>query len=324
MRPLCPVDPFRNCSEPSTASSCEQSATTLSCVCVILSEADLTHFPPSLVTSLCATLFPVCTVRVPSLRRAIPATVFEITKFFGSGVILATGFIHLLEPATDALGEGNTIDAGGCLPNGWAGYPYAFGICLSSLFAVFVFQLVLFRLGTERLATMGITDNPAAPSCVAEALALPAPSQQHIQQEEPLVAATAPAQATTDLEKGDAEMSLASSHSSVFNDAQEQTPAAAAILGVVVLELGVMLHSVIIGLTLAVQEESGFVPLFVVVVFHQMFEGLGLGTRLAFLRLPDKLKPAPFVGGVAYSACTPIGMAIGLGLRNGLVSPLLC
>lgn len=46
-----------------------------------------------------------------------------------------------------------------------------------------------------------------------------------------------------------------------------------------------------------------------------MFEGLGLGTRLALL----PLKPGswiPYLGGVAYSIVTPIGMAIGLGIRT--------
>ena len=47
-------------------------------------------------------------------------------------------------------------------------------------------------------------------------------------------------------------------------------------------------QSLIIGLTLAVNEE--FNTLFVVLVFHQMFEGLGLGSRLSALSLPTKFK----------------------------------
>lgn len=47
-------------------------------------------------------------------------------------------------------------------------------------------------------------------------------------------------------------------------------------------------HSLIIGLTLAVNEE--FITLFIVLVFHQMFEGLGLGSRLSSLPLPSKFK----------------------------------
>jgi len=46
------------------------------------------------------------------------------------------------------------------------------------------------------------------------------------------------------------------------------------------------------------------------------FEGLGLGTRLAFLPLPKRLNWVPFVAGIFYAFMTPIGMAIGLGVRT--------
>ena len=53
------------------------------------------------VTSLAGTLFPIVSRRVRSIR--IPEIVFEGTKYFGSGVILATAFVHLLAPAFAAL-----------------------------------------------------------------------------------------------------------------------------------------------------------------------------------------------------------------------------
>lgn len=81
-----------------------------------------------LVTSLVGTLFPVITKRTRRLRKAVPGAVFEFGKFFGSGVILATALIHLLEPAVDSIGEGNTLSAGGCIPDGWAEYPYPVGL----------------------------------------------------------------------------------------------------------------------------------------------------------------------------------------------------
>ena len=33
--------------------------------------------------------------------------------------------VHLLEPAADEIGPSNTLSAGGCIPDSWAGYPYA-------------------------------------------------------------------------------------------------------------------------------------------------------------------------------------------------------
>jgi hypothetical protein len=45
-----------------------------------------------------------------------------------------------------------------------------------------------------------------------------------------------------------------------------------------VLELGIVVHSVIIGISLGVSEEPGHIkPLVVAISFHQMFEGMGLG-----------------------------------------------
>ncbi|KAI1780722.1 Zip-domain-containing protein [Hypoxylon cercidicola] len=52
-------------------------------------------------------------------------------------------------------------------------------------------------------------------------------------------------------------------------------------VGILVLEAGMLLHSLLVGLTLAVAEDSFFVTLFVVILFHQMFEGIALGTRIA-------------------------------------------
>jgi hypothetical protein len=51
----------------------------------------------------------------------------------------------------------------------------------------------------------------------------------------------------------------------------------------------------------------------------EAFEGLGLGTRLAFLQLPPKWNWVPTVAALIYSAMTPLGMAIGLGAQGGLV-----
>lgn len=47
-----------------------------------------------------------------------------------------------------------------------------------------------------------------------------------------------------------------------------------------------------------------------------MFEGLGLGARLAFLKLPPKYRWMRFAGGVLYGLTTPIGIAAGLGVRQ--------
>lgn len=47
-----------------------------------------------------------------------------------------------------------------------------------------------------------------------------------------------------------------------------------------------------------------------------MFEGLGLGSRLAFLKLPRKYNYVPYAGALLYTIMTPLGIAIGLGVRT--------
>ncbi|KAI1759615.1 hypothetical protein GGR53DRAFT_513058 [Hypoxylon sp. FL1150] len=53
------------------------------------------------------------------------------------------------------------------------------------------------------------------------------------------------------------------------------------IIGVVVLEAGILFHSLLVGLTLVVADDGFFITLFVVILFHQMFEGVALGTHIA-------------------------------------------
>lgn len=90
---------------------------------------------------------------------------------------------------------------------------------------------------------------------------------------------------------------------------------AAQMTAIFILEFGVVFHSIFIGLTLAVAGEE-FNTLYVVLVFHQTFEGLGLGSRLAVTPWPKSKRWTPYILGAAYSLSTPISIAVGLGVRN--------
>lgn len=74
-----------------------------------------------------------------------------------------------------------------------------------------------------------------------------------------------------------------------------------------------------IGLTLVVSGDSFFISLFIVIIFHQFFEGLALGTCIA--GLPSSGASAVkllhrLLMGAAFAIVTPIGMAIGIGVLN--------
>ncbi|KAF5682080.1 zinc transporter [Fusarium denticulatum] len=53
------------------------------------------------------------------------------------------------------------------------------------------------------------------------------------------------------------------------------------VVSVLVMEMGILFHSLLIGLTLVVAGDEYFLTLFVVILFHQMFEGIALGSRIA-------------------------------------------
>lgn len=90
---------------------------------------------------------------------------------------------------------------------------------------------------------------------------------------------------------------------------------AAQMTAIFILEFGVIFHSIFIGLTLAVAGDE-FVTLYIVLVFHQTFEGLGLGSRLATVPWPKTKHWTPYILGLAYGLSTPIAIAIGLGVRT--------
>lgn len=87
-----------------------------------------------------------------------------------------------------------------------------------------------------------------------------------------------------------------------------------------------MLHAnfdgTVIGLTLVVAGDSFFKTLFVVIIFHQIFEGLALGTAIASLPSPASTSSHPvrlrqkILMAAAFTLITPIGMAIGIGVLN--------
>lgn len=64
---------------------------------------------------------------------------------------------------------------------------------------------------------------------------------------------------------------------------------------------------------LVVANDTGFITLFVIILFHQAFEGIALWTRIAIMPGGFFRKVAL---GAAFAITTPIGMAIGIGVLS--------
>jgi zinc transporter 1/2/3 len=74
-----------------------------------------------------------------------------------------------------------------------------------------------------------------------------------------------------------------------------------------------LFHSVIIGLALGTATDE-FKSLLIAIVFHQLFEGIALGVRIAEVtRFGNWQK---YVAAILYPIATPIGIAVGIGIRK--------
>ncbi|KAG6033579.1 hypothetical protein E4U41_006875, partial [Claviceps citrina] len=228
-----------------------------------------------LVVSTLATFFPLLATRVRRLR--IPLSVYLFARYFGAGVIIATAFVHLLDPAYEAIGPASCVG----LSDGWADYAWPPAIAMSAAMLTFLVHFLtdyyveskhgLVHAPTENI----ITDSPDAdgegthPSNTQ----LHSADQDHVQnvQKKQLARLSTDKGYDSDWE----ELQYRVGDSEEVHQAFRSQIAA-----FLVLEFGVIFHSVIIGLNLGVAGGDDFNTLFPVLVFHQSFEGLGLGARL--------------------------------------------
>ncbi|KAH7129884.1 hypothetical protein B0J13DRAFT_588137 [Dactylonectria estremocensis] len=127
--------------------------------------------------------------------------------------------------------------------------------------------------------------------------------------------------------------------------ASANAAASAEMANITIMEAGIIFHSLLIGITLVVAGDSFFITLAIVIIFHQLFEGIALGTRIAALGhgitfshhtdhghmhahdAPigppvDRSQPSTvplskklFLAS-GFAIVTPIGMAIGIGVLD--------
>ena len=88
-----------------------------------------------------------------------------------------------------------------------------------------------------------------------------------------------------------------------------------ALSGLMMSEVSICTHSIIIGMTLGVTASSQFTALFIAILFHQLLEGVALGSNAAEAGLSTR---NILLLAATYSLTTPIGIAAGIGVRNSL------
>ncbi|KAF7115315.1 hypothetical protein CNMCM5793_001951 [Aspergillus hiratsukae] len=243
-----------------------------------------------MVGSMLGAVFPVIARNFGAGNSKLLRRCFFVAKFFGSGVITATAFIHLLGPAEEALKNE-------CLTGPITEYSWVEGIILMTIVVMFFVELMVMRYARFGQSHVhGLEHDDHAHQSLDNSSGAVEP-KSHIPGEDHL----GHSREHRDTELG-GKMSATEDY-------------AAQLTSVFILEFGIIFHSIFIGLTLAVSGEE-FITLYIVLVFHQTFEGLGLGSRLATTPWPASKRWTPYVLGLSYGLSTPIAIAIGLGVRN--------
>ncbi|KAL4796640.1 ZIP zinc transporter-domain-containing protein [Aspergillus venezuelensis] len=296
--------------------------------------------------STLACALPILVIRFSRVR--IPPAFLFFVRHFGTGVLIATAFVHLLPTAFTLLGDP-------CLSDFWTtDYPAMPGaISLCGIFLVTLIEMVFspVRHATRKVSKQ--TDQEAASeSAPTEPPQYPGgtmPNEAtcdcgrslHIRPKGPLVGRASSFSRSIHRfgEESDRIYRISSapeasplpevSEVKHFSDHQngvqedfllsEKQKWKKDVMQVFMLEVGILFHSVFIGMSLSVSVGNEFVVLLIAIVFHQTFEGLALGSRIACLEWPPKAAQ-PWLMSLAYGCTTPIGQAIGIATHS-LYSP---
>ncbi|PHU11901.1 Zinc transporter 5 [Capsicum chinense] len=226
----------------------------------------------ALASILFASTIGVC---IPVLGKAVPAlsperNFFFVIKAFAAGVILSTGFIHVLPDAFESL-------TSPCLKeNPWGKFPFSGFVAMVAAMSTLMIDTYATSYYNKKFINSGVV-----------------------------------------VQSGDGVVH-ANSHGHVHGSASIMANPESELLRYrvisQVLELGIIVHSVIIGIALgASQSPKTIKPLVAALTFHQFFEGMGLGGSIAQAKLKSR---AIAIMALFFSLTTPIGIAIGLGITN--------
>lgn len=236
--------------------------------------------------STLACVFPILAKKVPSLR--IPTRFFFAVRHFGTGVLIATAFVHLLPTAFTSLGNP-------CLGDFWTTDYNAMpgAIALAAIFFVTVIEMVFHpshHLPPASETPENDVEVPPAAEPVplrrtrSESTALPlrgmAPLHgstsnmgyglNHLQRTDGEVVMPVRSD-LTEVQAGHKAKFDESSvgGSSISHDAQMDHKLKKERLQCILLEVGILFHSVFIGMALSVSVGSDFVVLLIAIVFHR-------------------------------------------------------
>ncbi|KAG8375665.1 hypothetical protein BUALT_Bualt10G0123900 [Buddleja alternifolia] len=269
----------------------------------------------------------VCGVAIPLVgkkRRFLrtDSNLFVAAKAFAAGVILATGFVHMLPDATTALTDS-------CLPQfPWSKFPFSGFIAMMAALATLLADFVgtqYYERNQEKQSEIARADSvdSVSESGIGIVPVEGRGSTGKVFGEEDggamhivgMHAHAAHHGHSHPQEQGACQGhdSHGHSHSHGIGSGDEENGVRHIVVSQV-LELGIVSHSVIIGLSLGVSHSPCTVrPLIGALSFHQFFEGFALGgciSQAKFKTLHSTIMACFF------ALTTPIGIAVGIGISS--------
>jgi zinc transporter 1/2/3 len=235
-----------------------------------------------LVASALGVFLPLILNREGSGHRV--KIVLAIGKHVGTGALLSLGFIHLLFPAIEELGNA-------CLGAPWNRYPFAL---LFAMLAAMLMHLVEVVAHTY-VHSRGHHDECESRFDVESGKKPDNAIEGEFHQSK--VALTGPGN-----------LRLLGHNHGVLLHAREEDA-----LSALILEVGLTVHSIIIGIALGIAEEGELAALIPALSFHQLFEGLAMGSQIAAVGFKSW---KAIVMALIYTVSAPIGVAIGIGIRS--------
>ncbi|XP_027172937.1 zinc transporter 5-like [Coffea eugenioides] len=243
------------------------------------------------VASAIGVYFPVLGKKISALSPE--NNFFFVIKAFAAGVILATGFIHVLPDAFESL-------TSPCLPESpWGDFPFT------------GFVAMVAAIGTLMVDVQATSHyNKKSSGNNGTVLAL-GEGDDHGENGKPsngeIAKSSAGLPLHTHATHGHAHGAISMEGDSISTQLRYRVITQ-------VLELGIIVHSVIIGLALGASDSPKTIrPLLAALSFHQLFEGLGLGGCITQAKFKAH---AIAVMALFFSLTTPVGIAIGIGVAN--------
>ncbi|KAL9227061.1 hypothetical protein vseg_002798 [Gypsophila vaccaria] len=224
--------------------------------------------------------------------------VFFMIKAFAAGVILATGFIHILPDAFESL-------TSPCLPESpWGNFPFAGLVAM----AASIGSLMVDTLATGHYKKMHFRDGENNNN---------SNSNNKVVDEERSGDHVGHVHVHTHATHGHAHGHAGGGGSGGGGDGEVEQSVLELVRHRVtaqVLELGIVVHSVIIGISLGTSQRLDTIkPLMVALCFHQFFEGMGLGGCISQAEFKSR---AMATMALFFSLTTPVGIAIGVAISG--------